>query len=103
MGLYNTIIMEYPINGEDWSGKKFQTKGLINDLSIFKITKEGELFNLFSNEEWDYENKEFWGKYEFHGEFTVLHVDPSSKRYSRFILLFIKGKLKNVIKMEDIN
>jgi len=99
MGLYNTIIMEYLINGEDWSGKPFQTKGLINDFSFFKITKEGELFNLFSDDE----TEEFWGKYEFHGEFTILHVDPSSRKYSRFILLFIKGKLKNIIKMEDIN
>lgn len=92
MGLFDTVRIEYLVDGKDYSDIDFQTKSLNNSLGYYLINKEGEMFERFViyGEEW-------YGRYEYHGIITVSGWDLHLiKTINELEICFNRGKLESI-------
>lgn len=120
MGLFDTIICEYPLPESDYLQQKdFQTKSLGSTLTEFKITPEGRLFREVTEQQeipkderrpsdnlWGAPTHKTvrigWVDHNYHGDMnfytTIDDKDDSSKRWwIEFQARFTWGQLDYII------
>lgn len=133
MGMYDEIIVEYPLEGYEFlQNKIFQTKDFDNLMDIYKITKEGRLLleeveyepvpeekrPYYGTEQWDKNpifqiigalkrNSLGWKDTNYHGiiRFYTLYkeTDDKERRWYEFEAKFTDGNLEKLELVEDDN
>jgi len=73
MGMFDTVICEYPLPTEDLQEDTFQTKDFDNVMDVYKITKSNRLLReKYKYETVPEEERPYYGKPEWNNKFMQL-------------------------------
>jgi len=130
MGMYDEIIVEYPLEGYEFlQDKMFQTKDFDNLMDMYKITQDGRLliedaeYEFVPEEERPYYGKEEWDKnplfqligslkrktfgwkdLNYHGMFrfyTLYELGSDNRKWYEFEAKFTDGNLTELKPVEE--